>query len=543
MNPGGQRGIPWAAGCALAAAGAATGAGFLPGGPWWLPWLSCAPLFVLTAGKTPAQAFRYGWLFGAAVWTSGIYWLPGPLALFLNISSPAALALFGLICAWHGLIFALLAFAAVCVGKTLEARAGWPESAALLGAALPAMTALEEFFPKLFPVYLAGTQAAHLPAVQILELTGPAGVTWLLLGFNIAVSLLLRALADGKRRRQAAALLAAFCALALLNEGYGRLRLRQLCGAAGRSAAAEKTLDVALVQASVPLSPGGGGEAALAAYRDLTALAGKEVSPGLVVWPESVYGRVAEYSAGAGRGDAFSESFRRTLKQDIPGNFTLLINSRAVQAGSGGPPVNAAYSVDQERRLLGLSAKRRLFPFGEYMPFGRFFPWLYRLSPRTNARLKAGSDTRPLPAAGGSVGVMICYEGLSPQLAAELVRKGADLLVELSNAEGFGDGTALEQHLALSSLRAVETRRFFLRAANTGISAVVDPAGRVVSSLGPGRRSYLYARVVLGGQMTFYSRHERLFRLSGPFMLAALLAIAFFRREGSKRAAGGVEKI
>lgn len=539
MKRVGRPGIPWAAGCALAAAGAATGAGFLPGGPWWLPWLSCAPLFVLTAGKSPAQAFRRGWLFGAAVWAAGIYWLPGPLALFLGVSFPAALALFALVCAWHGLIFALLAVAAVSAAELLRDRMGWPESAALLCAVLPAMTVLEEFFPKLFQVYLAGTQAAHLPAVQILELTGPAGVTWLVLGFNIAVSLLARAIIEGRSRRAPAALLAAFCALALLNEGYGRLRLRQLDGAAGRSAAAERTLGVAVLQASVPLPPGGGGEAALTAYRDLTALAGKEVSPGLVVWPESAYGRVAEYSAAAGKGEAFSESFRRTLKRDIPGNFTLLINSRAVPAGSGGPAVNAAYSADQERRLLGLSAKRRLFPFGEYMPFGRFFPGLYRFSPRTAAGLKAGAESRPLPAAGGSVGVMICYEGLYPQFAAELARKGADLLVELSNGEGFGAGTALEQHLAFSSLRAVETRRFFVRAANTGISAVVDPAGRVVSSLGPGRRSYLYARVALGGPRTFYSRHERLFRLSGLFILSALFAVAAARRGGRKPEAGG----
>jgi len=538
----------------LIAGGAAAGAAFWPEPFGWTIWFAFVPFFHAAAGQAPAAAFLRGWLFGAAVWAAGIYWLPPPLSAFLGVKPAAALAVFACICAWHGLMFAILASVLSFTDAALKRRAGWSAGSALLLASAPAAALLESFFPMLFPVYFAGTQHFHLPLIQIAEITGPAGPAWLIMWFNASLYLLIKA-GGGSRRelRTAAAAFCAACALLLTNEIYGLSRMRQIDADSLAAMQQGRYLEASLIQGSVPLEAPSGtvNRAALYLYRGLTREAARRNPSALVIWPESVYGRAAVFSAPdeRGGGHGLESGFRTALAGDIPERPALLLGSKAELPDSGGrrePPVrfNAAYAVGPDKSLLGFTLKQRLFPFGEFMPFGRYFPWLYRFSPGTD-RLSPGPGPETIAVNGARLGVLICYEDLGSAEAGKLVRKGADVLAAISNDIGFGPGPAARQHLMLSVLRAVETRRALLRAANTGVSAVIDPCGRVTASLPPGKRSFISARVPLSGPPTFYSRHPLLFRALGLGMLAVLAAFAIaaprFRAPPAGTGTGGGE--
>ena|GEM_PF-1324388 len=537
-----------AAALAAAAAGAVTGSGFLPGHSGWPLWFSLAPLFLVFMGRSPAGAFLTGWLFGFCAWAAGMSWLAAQISGYLGVPSWAGLAVFSLVCALHGLSFACFAFTVRFTARLLEKRLDWGEDTALFCAAVPAMAAVEQFFPLLFPVYLANTQVFHPPAIQIAELTGPSGPLLLIIASNISVYLLIRAAAgrgNGKTGfRRAIPAAGAALLLILANETYGRLRMRRVGEELAALRAAGATAVVAIIQASVPVEAAAGelNNPALELYRGMTAEAVRETGAELVIWPESVYGRIAGYEPAGGPGGTpvFTPGFRRTLLEDIPERTNILLNSRAEPAGSApgrGRRFNAAYTVDPEKNLTGLVRKRRLFPFGEFIPFGERFPALYRFIPRAE-RLSAAAGPEVVTAKASlfdtgkkprdlRLGVLICYEDLFPAESAALAGKGIDLLVDISNEIGFGYDTAPRQHLAFSALRAVETRKFFLRAANTGVSAIIDPRGLVTDSLAPGVRGRLYGAVTLSDRATFYSRHEVVIRWLGPVLLAVLLFYAW----------------
>ena len=162
--------------------------------------------------------------------------------------------------------------------------------------------------------------------------------------------------------------------------------------------------------------------------------------------------------------------------------------------------------------------KRYLMPFGEYIPLGTWFPSLYRLSPRTKL-FTSSPEQRLIPGPKGArIGVLICYEDMIADYVRGHVRMGANLLVTMANDAWIGDGAGPETHLRLSALRAIENRRTLLRAVNTGVSAVIDPAGRIVRRLDVQARGTLSAPVALLDLRTPYQTIGELF-----YHLAALL--------------------
>ncbi|MEI7529657.1 MAG: apolipoprotein N-acyltransferase, partial [Elusimicrobiota bacterium] len=454
---------------------------------------------------------------------------------YLRVPPSAGLGAFLLVCCYHGLMFAVLAGVSRAGGLFLSRRLGCTEGAALLLTAMPAAAAVENLFPMVFPVYFANTQYFHLPAVQILEFTGPAGLAWLLTGFNASLYLLAAALA---RRggvppaSRAAAVFAGFLLIAGANEGFGRRRMAGVDAAVRERLSAGRTLKVSILQGSAPVdnAPGELNAPGLEIYRRLAGEAARQDAPALVVWPESVYGRRVIYRAGGERGGAeFAGDFGGLFSGDIGPGVSMLLGSEGQgQAGAraGGPVYNVAFTVDADRRLLGLLRKRHLFPFGEFMPFGDRLPWLYRLIPGVG-RLSPGGEPEPLPAGGARAGVLICYEDLYTAAPRAFAAKGADFLVNMTNELRFGYSVAPRQHLWFGALRAIENRKFLLRAVNTGVSAVIDPCGRRVASLGVKERGRLTREIPLMPGPTFYSRHGRLLGHSGLLALAGLLLIVF----------------
>lgn len=473
------------------------------------------------AAPSARAAFARGWGFGTLAWACGMHWFLSPLVKFMDVPVWVGAWLWLAVCAWHGLMAGLWAL----LGRALAGR-GASRAGRLALAAAPAWVLVEAFFPALFPVALADSQLAHLPAVQSVELFGRSGLSWLIMGANAGLWLACR------RPRRWAPLLTAL-ALALLNEAYGLLRIGQVDDLAARAMASGRLLRAGVVQGVWPIGwvrRGDPGVARkIAHHRELgapLAAAGAE----LLVWPEYAYGRVIDYERPGGAPSGFridGRPARETLRRDLPGRVPVLLSTMGAAEGRR---YNAAFLAGPDREVAGLFEKRRLFPFGEYAPLGDVFPFLYRINPRI-ARLSAGGAPRALPGPAGSrLGVLVCYEDIFPDLARDLARAGADLLVNVTNDIWFDAGRAPEQHMRYGALRAVETRRAMLKAANTGVSAYVDPVGRVVKRIGEERRGSFLAAVPLLDGLTPYARLGELARaLAAALLLAQALAL---RRRG-----------
>jgi apolipoprotein N-acyltransferase len=233
--------------------------------------------------------------------------------------------------------------------------------------------------------------------------------------------------------------------------------------------------------------------------RDRTAAVAK-AGPDLVLWPEAV-------TPWAIKGDPSMKAFVESLSSQI--GAAMIMGSDAIERNADGTErwYNAAFAIDPRMGVQPVYyAKRKLVPFGEYVPLHPIFGWLKKVVP-IGEDSTPGTDPSPLllnlPSGAQQAGVLICYEDVFPSLARESVAAGADFLVVITNDAWYGEEGAAEQHAAHSVLRAVETRRPVLRCGNGGWSGWIDEYGWIQNSLTNSAGS-----VYFRGSKTFTVTHD-----------------------------------
>jgi len=164
-------------------------------------------------------------------------------------------------------------------------------------------------------------------------------------------------------------------------------------------------------------------------------------------------------------------------------------------------------------------------PFGEYVPFQRFFAFAGGLTKEVGD-FTAGQSHTPLQADGSRLGVFICYESIFPDEVRQLAASGAQVFVNVSNDGWYGDSGAYAQHLKQARMRAVENERWLLRDTNTGVTAAIDPYGRVVAAAPRKIRTALEAPYALADGTTFYTRHGDWF----AYLCAIISGVALLLR-------------
>lgn len=360
---------------------------------------------------------------------------------------------------------------------------------------------------------LGYTQVGWTPIVQIADLTGVYGVSFVVFATNAAVATCL-AKGIGSRAARRGLATAAVLTLTLVVYGVGRMT---------RPLAAGAPLDVAIVQASTDVGAAWRPElygANLDAYLRLSHDVLRE-RPDLVVWPESAVTFFLEDEP----------AYRAAIARVFGASGAELI--------AGGPAhddgdaeharyFNSAFLIGADAAILDRYDKTRLVPFGEYFPFSGLEPLRRRFA---FARVfTPGAPRGPLVDGRHPIGSVICFEAMYPELVSEQVVRGATLLVNLTNDAWMGDTSFAPFHLAIASLRAVESRRYLVRAAATGISAVIDPFGRTVAEIPaftPGTRT---VRVEALDGLTFYARYGDVFAVACAIAAAALAALSGRRR-------------
>ncbi|MGH9863337.1 MAG: apolipoprotein N-acyltransferase [Candidatus Acidiferrales bacterium] len=254
---------------------------------------------------------------------------------------------------------------------------------------------------------------------------------------------------------------------------------------------------------------------------------GQQSAPTLIVWPElpvSIY----FHHDPAMRGQLLQ------LAQATRSDF--LVGIIDYRPGPDGKPYvyNSAALISSAGGFVGQYDKIHLVPFGEYLPWAGWLKFLGGMvrevsdfhPGREAAVMPVGSPRGLAPSGQGRLTVIICYEAIFPGLVRTAVARGAEVVVNISNDGWFGRSAAPAQHLNMARLRAVETRRFLLRATNTGFTAVVDPYGRIVAQAKPYERTALVAGFDFSRQQSFYARNGDWFPA-----LCALVTVAACARK------------
>jgi apolipoprotein N-acyltransferase len=225
------------------------------------------------------------------------------------------------------------------------------------------------------------------------------------------------------------------------------------------------------------------------------------VAPPLIIWAENP---APFYFT---RDQVFRNAVERMARQ---GQAYVVVNT-VVPFGSGGLEItNSAVVVDPEGREIVQYDKMHLVPFGEYVPAWAFPDRIGKITAEVG-NFVPGTSYRVAPTSGGAVGVFICYEDIFPQLVRRIALAGAQVLVNISNDAWYGDSPAAFQHLEMARFRATENRRYLLRATNDGITALIDPYGRVEKQIARHQTTVLPANFSYRQGETFYTQHGDVF--------------------------------
>jgi len=485
--------------CLLGAAlaGAALVLAFPPFDLWPLAALAPAPLcWIVTRPTLPRSTVLLSSVaFAATFYLGTVYWLVPVMRTFGGLHWTVAVMvlvpLLGFLAAFpvafalaaHRLSRRLGVFPALLAAPVLWAALELGRNHLLTG----------------FPWVRLGTAAHAAPALlQLASVLGVYGLSALLMAVAAALAL---AASGREHRAQASAFGGVVVGALLVTLLWGAARARDLDARA--EAGERRSLRVACVQGNIPQDLKWDRRMAseiLARHLRLTAEAA-ERGAALVVWPESSMPDALRTNSD------FGGPVRELVARlGVP----ILLGSLDLRQGEAGERTifNSAFLLGADGEIHGTYDKVHLVPFGEYVPWRWVFFFASSLVGEVGD-LRPGASLEPL--AGGSVGlpalgVQICYEILFPDLVRRQVAAGGELLINITNDAWFGRSSAPHQHFAEAVVRAVENGRWVVRAANTGVSGIISPSGRVVARSGLDEVRLLEGAVFARRDRTVYAR-------------------------------------
>ncbi len=483
------------------AAGASCNLGFAPFGWWPLALIAPAALFALIRGLPPRRAGWTGAAFGLGMFAFGTYWLY------------TCLHVYGLVPVWLTLLLQMLLVAAMSLYPAalcyLSNRFWLKAGATRDWLVLPALWVLLEWLRGWllsgFPWLSSGYAMIDSPLAGWAPLLGVYGVAWAAILISAAINVAFMPVVPLARRGLALG------AAGLLFALPASLKSVPWTHPSGQF------IPIAAVQGAVPQDQKWQANNRTLTMQRYLRLTGEAWGARLIIWPEAALPvlstDIPDYlhqlkEQGRAHGADFAiglVDYRPATKQYFNGILVL---------GSAGD---------------GWYYKQHLVPFGEYFPVPAFVRRWLRLMSLPYDDFTAGSPRQPLlSAAGEKLALSICYEDAFGSQQLKALRQ-ATLLVNVTNNAWYGDSTAPHQHLQIARMRALEAGRFLVRAANDGITAVVNPRGKVVARLPQFQQGVLRANVQPMSGLTPYARLGNYPVVAGCFLL---LAIAAGRRRG-----------
>lgn len=462
-----------------------------------------------TRGVSAGRGFWLGLIAGFLHFAGTVYWTGATVQTFGGLPMPVAVFVTGLLV----LYMATFVAAASALTATFVRRFG------LIGLALaPAAWVATEYTRGFlfggFPwIPLGNTMVTMLPIVQLASLVGVYGLSMFVVLVNVGFAV--TALAAGRTRALA---IAGTLALIVVVSVWGGQRL-----AANRLTQGEP-VRVGLIQGNIAQTDKWNPARAdmiVDRYLQLTRQAAANGAD-FLLWPESATPFFFQDDPG---GELIRSAVRELGKP-------LLLGSDELERG---PPANhyynSAFMLDTAGATAAVYRKIHLVPFGEYVPFQRALFFVAPLVEAVSA-FTAGERVTMLPVREHMISTAICYEVTYPNLMREAVRQGSEMLTTITNDAWYGESSAAYQHFEMAAMRAVEQGRYLVRAANTGVSGIVDPYGRVLV------RTRLFETVAVVGEarfvqeLTLYARiGDLVAQVSTVLTVLALAAAAWLKAE------------
>jgi apolipoprotein N-acyltransferase len=470
---------------------------------------------------TPWQGFLLGYKCGILWFAGTCYWIFDTMHRYGGLPIPVAVLVLILFCLYVGLYHGMFGLLLAVVAGSNNARPQSAASAASIRRALAAApflwVAVELARTRItaFPWELLGySQTANFALTRIATVTGVYGLSFEIVLVN---SVFAAAFLAPKDRRKW--LLAAACTAAVILQAGQWLSPPPV--------ATDHT--ALLVQPNIPIQVGEmwTKEYFQGTLRDLTATSlhpsGEKTGQrnDLIVWPESPS---PFYTNDPLFRDAVSALAKQSGTWVVAGSIgiTPAMNS----GGESSQIFNSGALVNPRGDWVGRYDKVHLVPFGEYLPFPRVFAFAGGLTKEVG-EFQRGTSRTPLDAGGERLGMFICYESIFPDEVRLGPLQGAEVLVNISNDGWYGDSGAWKQHLQQTQMRAIENDRWLLSATNTGMTASIDPYGRIVTATGRKVRTALAAPYALSSGTTFYTRHGDWFAYLCAIISAGALIARF----------------
>jgi len=475
-------------------------------------WIALVPLMLALSGwrgrpgrlpgRPPLRAFLLGLAAGVVYFAGTLYWTGAVIRTFGGIPTVAAIAGVVLLAFYQGAFPAIGAL----LGGRLIARGG------VAGILLvPAAWVSAEFFRGVafggFPwVPLGDSQVTVLPVAQLASVLGVYGVSLLVAFVNSVIAFAL--LTSGRTRVVS---LAVGIAVLAATSVWGALRV-----ADGSLTRAGSPVRIGLIQGNIAQEDKWKADEARRIFTTYIAMTRDAVGRGAewVIWPESSTPFMFEEDR---EGQATLRALTRELR--VPLLFGSDQQEHSATTGATGGLYNAAFLLSPEGATAAVYRKIHLVPWGEFIPLKR---WLYFVSPivDTLTDFSPGDSMVMLPVGRHIASTAICYEVIFPSLMRQAVLGGSELLTTITNDAWYGNSSAPYQHFQLASMRAIEQGRYLARAANTGITGVVDPYGRVV------RQTALFEPAVVVEEARFLTDRTVYSRIGDVVAYAAMAVVA-----------------
>jgi apolipoprotein N-acyltransferase len=426
-----------------------------------LPWIAFIPLFYAIQGQSPSVALKLGFVTGIVHYTTLLYWIPGVVFTYGQLPIVVSWAVFFLLVLYLSLY--PMTFAAIlCHWRKAAISSIWLAPFAWTG-----LEYIRAFFLTGFPWENLGcSQYKWLRLIQISDIFGQYGLSALVVAANAGFFELCDAVGRKKAPPWKPMLVVALAMTGFLV--YGTFRMEEI----DKTAMTAPKRTVTLVQGNIDQAkkwiPAFRNET-LIRYSRLTAST-YEDKPDLTVWPETALPFYLLH-------DETPTAQFLSLVQKSHGHF--IVGSPSFSADEKRVRYfNSAFLIGPDGHVIDQYNKVHLVPYGEYVPFKKYLPFLGKIVEAVGD-FESGEPGHVLSMEQNKLGVLICFEVIFPELARAMARNGAQLLISITNDAWFGTTSAPYQHLSMAVFRAVETRRALARAANTGISAFVDPSGRM----------------------------------------------------------------
>ena len=477
-----------------------------------LAWVAFLPLFYAVRENNFKRSFQLGWLAGFIAYGGIFYWLNIVMTTYGKLPLVISICLTFFMAAYLALYPALaLSFSRYAEDYNVPQVIAFP----FMWVSLEYVRA---YLLTGFPWALLGyTQYRTLPIIQIADLTGVYGVSFLILVVNVFLFQLWRWIRGKDCALYPFLSTAVALPLLVLAIWYGFVSLNKEAG--GRE------IKVALAQGNIPQdikwNPAFQ-EDTVAIYERLTRRT-KGAAIDLIVWPESslpfFFQKEVLYSARVS-----------ALAREI--GASLVVSSPALEQSNGHELLlNSAFMIAPDGSTVGRADKVHLVPFGEYVPLAKLLPFVKKMVEGIGD-FSPGSDIIPLQATTCKAGILICFEGIFPAISREYVARGADILVNITNDAWFGDSSAPYQHLSMTVFRAVENRVPLIRSANTGVTAIIDSRGHIRGMTSLFREALLTGSVKVGSEKSFYTERGDIFAWC---CLLATMAVLLFTTLLAKR--------